>query len=141
MGEDRPPLEIKDLFSQPIFRQDIGSGDVRGHQIGRKLNPREAQIQDLAKTPHHKGLTQSRHPFQQTVTAADERDKNMLDEVFVPDHCPAHLRFQLFECAPTAGHSLLNFLQSFHRHSVDSGSALISDQLNEQGYPWSWLKG
>src|SRR5713226_6459230 len=120
VGEDGSPLEIEERFSQPIFGQDIGSGDVRGHEIGRKLNPGKAQIQDLAETAHHERLAQSGHPFQETVAAADERHKNMLDEIFVSDDSPAQLRLQLVKGAAASRHSLLNFFQSFHRDSVVS---------------------
>jgi hypothetical protein len=43
------------------------------------------------------------------VAAANERDKNLFDQILVTDDDPAELGFDFFERAPRARHPVANF--------------------------------
>ena len=55
-----------------IFLQQIGAGDVRGHQIRRKLDAREFQIDAFGDGLHQHRLGKPRHAHQQAVTADEQ---------------------------------------------------------------------
>ena len=80
MGENGTALELEDLSPGRIVGKHVGSRDIGGHEIRRKLYARETKTQNLTEATHHERLAQSRHPLQQAVTAADKRDKDLFDE-------------------------------------------------------------
>ena len=53
MGENRTALKLKNLSPGRIVGQHVGAGDISRHEIGRKLNTRETQTQNLAEAAHH----------------------------------------------------------------------------------------
>src|SRR5262245_14881781 len=114
MSENRTPLELEYLSSGRIVGKHVGAGDICRHEIGRKLNPRESKDQDLAETSHHERFSQARHSFQQAVTAANQRDENLLDEPFVADDDARHLCFQIIERTTSTLHSRFDFCHRFH---------------------------
>ena len=60
-------------------------GDVRGHQVGRKLDPLEADVQDRGQGADHQRLGQARYAFQQAMPAGEDRGKQLLDDVVLAD--------------------------------------------------------
>src|SRR5215475_7474319 len=114
MSENGTPLELEYLSSGRIVGKHVGASDICRHEIGRKLNPRETKAQDLPETAHHERFPQPRHSFQQAVTAANQRDKNLLDEPFVTDDYARHLRFQIIERTTSTLHSRFDFCHRFH---------------------------
>ena len=117
MGKDRALLKFKDFSPRRIIRKDIRAGDIGRHQIRGELNAREGQVQYLAQTPHYQSLAQSRHPFQETMTAANQGDKKLLDQLLVAYNRPAYLRLHLFKGMARARHSFSHLRQNFHDHS------------------------
>src|SRR5256886_16116332 len=48
-----------------VFLDDLGTGDVRGHEIGRELDARELEVERLRHRLDHEGLGEARHTQQQ----------------------------------------------------------------------------
>ena len=88
IGENRSPQELELPSSGPrVFLKNIGSRDVRGHQVRRKLNSVELQIENLGQGADEQGLGQTRHAHQQAMTFGEEGDQNLLDDsVLTDDH-------------------------------------------------------
>ena len=93
-----------------VLLQHVGAGDVRGHQVGRELDPLELNVQDLRQGADHQGLGQPRHAHQQAVPAGENGGEDLLDHVVLADddllqfllHQPAVLAEFLENVAQTA---------------------------------------
>ena len=67
--EDRPPDEPElSLSALGILVDDLGTGDVRRHQVRRELDPVEFEIDRLRNRLHHERLRQARHTHHEAVT-------------------------------------------------------------------------
>ena len=115
IGEHRTALKLKDFAPRSIVGEHIGAGDVRRHEIRRKLHPGKSQAQAFAEAAHHQGLAQPGHSFEQTMAAADQRNKNLLDQIFMADNDARHLRFQFVEGTLRALDAEFNLVHGFHR--------------------------
>ena len=71
--------------------QDVGPGDVRGHQVGRELDPLEADVEDLGDRADHQRLGQPGHADQQDVAAGEDRRQDLLDHLALADDDLAQL--------------------------------------------------
>jgi hypothetical protein len=67
-----------------IFLNDVGTGDVGGHQIGRELNPAKAELHRLRERADHRGLGKTRHAFEQSMAAREHRDDELFDDIVLP---------------------------------------------------------
>ena len=85
VGEDRAGLELEDLAARGVLHQDVGAGDVGGHQVRRELDAGERQIQHLRERPHQQGLAEAGDAFQQRVAARQQADQHPVHDVRVPD--------------------------------------------------------
>ena len=74
-----------------VLLQNVSPSDVGRHQIRGKLNTREAHRQTSSQRADHQGFSQSRNPFQQTVTTAEERDQQLLDDIVLANDDFGHL--------------------------------------------------
>ena len=88
VGEDRPLHEAE--AAQPgvgIFLQDVGAGDVRGHQVGCELDPLETDIQDPGDRADDQRLGQPGYSHQQAMTTGEDRRQHLVDQRILPnDH-------------------------------------------------------
>jgi len=92
MPEDRPLDEPHPPLARPLFLvEDLGPGDVRGHQVGRELDAFEADVQDLRQRADHQGLGQPGHAHQQDVPAREDRRQDLLDHLALADDDLAQL--------------------------------------------------
>ena len=80
MGEYRTGLEIE-LAAAVALRQHLRPDDIGRHQVGRELNPLEAQPQGLRGRLDHQGFSQPRNAFNQNMAAAKERGQDLSDGV------------------------------------------------------------
>src|SRR5262249_47524551 len=80
MSENGTALKLEDLSPGRMVGKDVGAGDVCRHEIRRNLYTRETKIQDLTEASHHERFSKPGPPPQQTVTAANQRDENLLDQ-------------------------------------------------------------
>ena len=90
-GEQRALLEAEGVAFLSAH-QDIGTGNIRRHQVRRKLNAGERKIQHLPQHPHQVGLAQSRHTFQQHVAAGNHRQQQVFHHVCLADHFLGNFR-------------------------------------------------
>src|SRR5262249_51476152 len=114
MSENGTALKLEDLSPGRIVGKHVGARYICRHEIRRKLYARETKTQDLTEASHHERFSQPRHALQQAVTAANQRDENLLDQRFVTDDGARHLRFQIIERTTSALHSRFDFCHRFH---------------------------
>ena len=68
-----------------VLLDDLGAGDVAGHQVGRELDALERQVQRLGQRADQQRLGQARHAFQQGVAAGEDGDQHLLDHFVLAD--------------------------------------------------------
>ena len=92
IGEDRPLDEAEGPpAGGEIFLDDLGAGDVAGHEVGGELHPIEAQVQRLGHRLNHQGLGQTGNADQQGVPAAEDRGEDAVHHVFLAHDPLGHL--------------------------------------------------
>jgi hypothetical protein len=65
---------------------DLGTNQVGGQQVGRKLNAGEIGLNCLSHSFHQQSLGQAGHTFQQNMAIGQKRDQNALNQRFLADH-------------------------------------------------------
>jgi hypothetical protein len=68
-----------------VFLDDVGAGDVRRHQVGRELDPRELQLHYPCERMDQEGLRESRHAHDQAVAPDKQRQQHLVDRVGLSD--------------------------------------------------------
>jgi len=86
IGEDRAVDEPKVPSAAFLLVEYRGAGDIRGHQIGRKLNALERHVENLTDGADHESLGQSRHSHEQAMAAREYGAQDLLDHFRLPDH-------------------------------------------------------
>ena len=103
-----------------IFLQDIRPGDIRGHQVGRKLNPLELKVHRLSQAMDHERLGQARHAQQKAMPPGEKSRENLLQNFLLADdrfrHLAQYRRFDL-------------------RHPLDHGKGFVIGNLKPSGIP------
>jgi hypothetical protein len=69
-----------------VFFDDLRAGDVRGHQIGCKLNSAEFQVQRPGEGGDKQRFGQPRYTDQQAVPRRQKRNKQLLDDLILADN-------------------------------------------------------
>ena len=64
-----------------VFLDDLGAGDVRGHQVGRELDAAEGQVQRLGQGGDQQRLGQPGHAVEQAVAAGEQGDQQFFDHL------------------------------------------------------------
>ena len=102
-----------------LFRthQDIGTRDIRGHQIRCELNAGERQVKHLAQHPYQVGLAQSGHALQQHIASGDHSQQQVFHHVCLSDHFLCNLRPDLFILFREFLHGLYLFTHVLAFHS------------------------
>ena len=91
VAEERAFDEAEDaLAGGVVFFEDVGAGDVGGHQIGGELDAAESLVEEGGQGGNHEGLGQARHAFQNAVAAAEQGDHELFDHLFLADNDPFH---------------------------------------------------
>ena len=91
VGENRPLDEAEFTPACLRFVENRRAGDVRGHQVRRKLDALEADIQNLADRADHQGLGQAGHADKQAMPAREDGGQDLLDHVGLADDDAAEL--------------------------------------------------
>ena len=86
--------------------ENLGTGDVRRHEVGRKLDAVKTEVKDPGDSAHHQRLGQTGHAGDEAVATGEERNENLLDRRLLPDDDPAKFLFYFF----SAGGDLLDRL-------------------------------
>src|SRR4029077_20257951 len=68
-----------------IFLNDLSARDVARHEVRRKLNSREFQIEDLRHGVNEQRLREPRHADDQAVAAGEQRQQHEIDHVLLTD--------------------------------------------------------
>jgi hypothetical protein len=91
VAEDGALLEAEAPLAT-LLDDDVGADDVGGHQVGRELDPRKAQVERLGDRAHQHRLAQPGHPLQQGVAAGQEADERLPHQLVLADDEAADLR-------------------------------------------------
>ena len=106
VAEDGPALELEVLPRLGVFHDDIGADDVARHQVRRELDAGEGELEALREGLDEKRLAEAGDAFQQHVTAREETDQHLADDVVVADDDLADLGAQRL----VGAHELLDSL-------------------------------
>ena len=90
----RSVLEHQLVSAAFLFVQHHRAHDVGRHKIGRELNPGEFELQGRRQRTRQQRLADTRHPFQQRMTVAQQRRQQRLDNLVVPHEDLLHLLLQ-----------------------------------------------
>ena len=74
-----------------VVFEDVGAGDVAGHEVGSELDPAEREVERLGHRLHHERLGQPRHADQQRVPACQQGGEDPLDHFVLTDDAPGDL--------------------------------------------------
>jgi hypothetical protein len=89
LREDRPLLKFENPPPLGVLINHVRAENIRRHQVGRKLDAIELQVQRLRKRPHQQSLPQARHALQQAMPANEHARQHAVHDVVVPDdHAP-----------------------------------------------------
>jgi hypothetical protein len=83
--EDGALGEFEGAFAAGEFLQNVGAGDVHGHQIGRELDAAEAQRHRFGEARDEQRLGEAGHAHEQGVTTGEEADRELLDDLVLAD--------------------------------------------------------
>ncbi len=84
VGEDRPLFEPERAFTSCLM-VDLGAGDVRGQEIGRKLDAAEIGFQVLRHRLDCSGLCQSRQAFHKQVAVGEQSNDQPVNYALLAD--------------------------------------------------------
>ena len=79
---ERPPPGLR-------FLQHLGAQDVGGHEVRGELHPPGDEAEDLAQGFDQERLAQTGHPDEQKVTARQQGNQGLLDDLGLPEDHPA----------------------------------------------------
>jgi hypothetical protein len=86
VGEDRTWEEFElALVGGGIRIDDLGPGDVRGHEIRGELDPFEGEVERLGEAGDQEGFRQAGDTDKQRVAAGEDRNQHLFDDVILSD--------------------------------------------------------
>ncbi|CRF28989.1 Uncharacterised protein [Mycobacterium tuberculosis] len=91
IAKNRTRLEPVGRFPFQTKLDYVRSGNVGRHQIGRKLNAREAHIKRIGHRTNQHRFAEPRYPFEQRVTPCKNTPQQLLHDILLPDNHPADL--------------------------------------------------
>ena len=74
-----------------IFFDDVGAGNVRGHQVGRELDAPEGQAQRFGDGAHHQRLGGAGQAGDEAMAADKQRDEDLVEDLILADDDLAYL--------------------------------------------------
>ena len=101
-----PRWNWKCFRASGVLHDDVGADDVARHQVGRELDAGEGELEALREGLDQECLAEPGDAFQQHVTAREEADQHLADDVVVADDDLADLGPQRLVSA----HELLDSL-------------------------------
>ena len=79
-----------------VFFDDVGAGYVRRHQVGRELNTLERKVEHVRDRANQQGLGEPRRACYQRVTADEQRDERLIDDLILSNDDLADFAEDLF---------------------------------------------
>ena len=68
-----------------IVLNDVGTGDVRRHQIGGELNAIELQVEDIGESLDDQGLGETGYTGDDAIAADQNRQQDLLEDLVLAD--------------------------------------------------------
>ena len=65
--------------------ENVGAGDVGGHQVGGELDTVELGAEDVGQGADEQGLGDAGHAFDQRVLVGEHGDERLVDHVLLAD--------------------------------------------------------
>ena len=105
-----------------VFFNDVGAGNVGGHQVRRELDAPERQAERLRNGAHHQRLGGAGQAGDQAMPTDKERGKDLVQHILLADDYLAHLgenaitdRIEPFDALLQLGCVLAKFRDRDHR--------------------------
>jgi hypothetical protein len=76
-----------------IDLENVRPRDVRGHEVGCELNPLETEVEHLAERGNEQRLGEAGHAFEESMTAAENGDQHLFDDIGLTNNDLSHLLF------------------------------------------------
>jgi hypothetical protein len=96
MREDGALLKLKAAAAGlGIFLENVGAGDVGGHQVRGELDATEGQIHRLGKGGDKEGLSQARDAMHEAVATGEDSDEKLFDDAMLADDDFAELGLEM----------------------------------------------
>ena len=86
-GEHRPAHQ-REFVALEV--EDVGAGDVGGHQVRRELDARELAAEHVRQRARQQRLGDARHAFDQRVLARQDHDQRRVDHLILAQNHFAH---------------------------------------------------
>ncbi len=127
VGEDRTLDEAERALAAAVVLEDLGAGDVGGHQVGGELHAFEAEVEHVAEGADEQCLGESWHPHQQGVSAAEDGDEHLFDHLILADD----------DLGELSAHALVGVAEFLHQLGIAGGCCLglgrARDALGRRG--------
>lgn len=68
-----------------IHFENIGAGDIGGHEVGSELNALETELQSTRQGRNQEGFRQTGNSDQQGMTATENRHQCLINYLILPD--------------------------------------------------------
>ena len=82
IGKNRTRQELKPpLATGRVLLDNVRAGDVRRHEVGGELDSAEGKVQRPGQATDQQRLGQPRHPHNQGVAAAEDREQHIIDHL------------------------------------------------------------
>ena len=83
IGEHGPGLELE---AARRIAEDVHTGDIGRHEVGRELDAREANAERCGEHAREQRLRGTGHAFDEHVSAREERGEDLIDHVVLAEH-------------------------------------------------------
>ena len=80
--EDRSAHQLEGVVLEV---EDIGAGDVGGHQVRGELDAVEVRAEDVRERAHEEGFGHAGHALDERVLAGEDGDERFIDHVLLAD--------------------------------------------------------
>ncbi len=107
-----------------ILLDDVGAGDIRGHQIGGELDAAELQSEGSGDGADHEGLRGARQAGDEAVPADEQGNQDLLQHLLLADD---HLANLVQDPIPNGMEPLHSQLQLVRVHLGDRYGAHAKD--------------
>ena len=72
-----------------LLDEDVGAGDVGGHQVRGELDPVERAVDDVGDRPDEHRLAEAGHALEQGMPVREEAGQGLADQIALADDDPA----------------------------------------------------
>ena len=94
VGEHRTFHELERAFASGQFLKDVGAGDVHRHEVRSELDTAEREREGFSEAADKESFCEARDSHQEGVTAGEQADGELFDDVFLADDDLTEFRFE-----------------------------------------------